>query len=188
MLGDAELGYKEKIRIALEEAFNRFPPRPQQVLVVGCSTSEVLGLRIGSASNLEVAIEVCQALKEEAEKWELELAFQCCEHLNRAILLEGELLEKMGLEEVIAIPRIGAGGALSAYAYTQMKDPRLAESIKADYGIDIGSTMIGMHLKRVAVPVRVAQKKVGEADILIARTRPPLIGGERAEYPEDPGK
>lgn len=182
------MGYKEEIRIALEEAFNRFPPKPQQVLVVGCSTSEVLGLRIGSASSLEVAREVYQALEEEAERWGLELAFQCCEHLNRAILLDGELLAKMGLKEVTAIPRLGAGGALSVYAYTQMKDPRLAESIKADYGIDIGSTMIGMHLKSVAVPVRVAQKTVGEADVLIARTRPPLVGGKRAEYPEDAGK
>ena len=182
------MGYQEEVRAALEEAFDRAPPRPRQVLVVGCSTSEVLGFRIGRASNLEVAAEIYQALEEEAEKWRLELAFQCCEHLNRAVLVERELLERMGLEEVAAIPRIGAGGALSAYAYVQMRDPRLAESIKADYGIDIGSTMIGMHLKRVAVPIRVGQKGVGRADILIARTRPPLIGGERAEYPEDIGK
>jgi uncharacterized protein (TIGR01440 family) len=180
--------YEVEILAALREALERFPPRPRQVLVVGCSTSEILGLRIGSASNLEVAAAVYRALEEESARWAMNLAFQCCEHLNRAVLVEGELLERLQLSEVAAIPVIGAGGALAVHAYGQMENPRLAESIRADYGIDIGSTMIGMHLKPVAVPVRVAQRTVGEAAILIARTRAPLIGGNRAQYPEDKGK
>ncbi len=178
----------EELRAGLTEAFELFPPRHGQILIVGCSTSEVLGQKIGSASSLEVASEIYRTLKEEADRWDLELAFQCCEHLNRAVLVERSLLERIGLQEVMAIPRVGAGGALAAYAYMQMQEPTLAESLNADYGVDIGSTIIGMHLKRVAVPVRVAQKTVGNSSLLIARTRPPLIGGKRTEYPEDKGK
>lgn len=182
------MSYGEEVTRATGEALAQFPPEPGRVMVVGCSTSEVLGLRIGSASSADVAEEMYRALTRLATKWELDLAFQCCEHLNRAIVVESALLARESLREVSVIPRIEAGGALAAYAYTEMDAPRVVEEIRADYGIDVGSTLIGMHLKRVAVPVRVSQKRVGEAVIVVARSRPPLIGGERATYPPDPGK
>jgi len=175
----------EQVKEALEEMFLLFPPQKGQVLIVGCSTSEIQGSRIGSASSIEIAEQVFGALKEVNEKFKVDLAFQCCEHLNRAILLERRLLQKLNLEEVIAIPKPNAGGALAAFAYTRLKQSCLISSIKADFGIDIGDTLIGMHLKRVAVPVRVKVKKVGQANVVLARTRPPYTGGKRTEYPEE---
>ena len=58
------------------------------------------------------------------------------------------------------------------------------EEIRADAGLDIGGTLIGMHLKKVAVPVRPEQNRVGEAIVLAARVRPKFIGGNRACYDE----
>lgn len=174
-----------QVREALFEMFQLFPPRDGQILVVGCSTSEILGERIGTASSMQVAEEVYQGLLETKEAFNFELAFQCCEHLNRAILVERELQVKHGWEEVLAIPKPYAGGALAAYAYTQMRNPCLVSTILADFGMDIGDTLIGMHLRRVAVPVRVKIKNVGQANLVLARTRPPYTGGKRAEYPEE---
>jgi len=179
---------RSSIDEALKEAFDRFPPKTGQVLVVGCSTSEILGKRIGTASNLGVAGEVLQALLDAAATWSVELAIQCCEHLNRALVVSRQLAERERLVVVNAIPGIRAGGALAAAAFAHMESPTLVESIAADFGIDIGSTLIGMHLKRVAVPVRVKSRWVGEAHLVVARTRPPYIGGPRTEYAEDKGK
>lgn len=175
----------EQVKAALWEMFQLFPPRNGQILVIGCSTSEIIGARIGSASNMEVAEEVYQAISEAKDVFNIRLSFQCCEHLNRAIVVEREIQLKHGWEEVLAIPKPHAGGALAAYAYTQMRDPCLVSSILADYGMDIGDTLIGMHLKRVAIPVRVKIKTVGQANLVLARTRPPYTGGKRAEYPEE---
>jgi uncharacterized protein (TIGR01440 family) len=176
-----------QVKEALSEMFQLFPPREGQILIVGCSTSEILGARIGTASNLQVAEEVFGALLETQETFSFKLAFQCCEHLNRAVLVERELQIKHCWDEVLAIPKPHAGGALAAYAYTQMRSPCLISSILADYGMDIGDTLIGMHLRRVAVPVRVSIKTVGQANLVLARTRPPYTGGKRAEYPEERG-
>ena len=113
------------------------------------------------------------------------LAAQCCEHLNRAIIIEREAAEKYGWEEVCVVPRPHAGGSWATTCWKQFKDPIVVEEIRAHAGIDIGGTLIGMHLRRVAVPVRLSLSKIGEANILCARTRPKLIGGERAKYTEE---
>lgn len=110
------------------------------------------------------------------------MAFQCCEHLNRALVVEKELAIRERLEEVSVVPVPQAGGAMAAFAYRHLQDPTVVEFIKADAGIDIGDTFIGMHLKHVAVPVRVSVKTLGEAHVTLAKTRPKLIGGPRAVY------
>lgn len=153
-----------------------------QVLVVGCSTSEIIGKRIGTAGTDEVAEMVFSQLRGLQEKTGIQLAFQCCEHLNRTIVVERESAEKKQLEEVTVIPARTAGGAMAAYAYNNLKDAVVVEFIKADAGIDIGDTLIGMHMKHVAVPVRVKQKSIGHAHVTLAKTRPKLIGGARAVY------
>lgn len=153
-----------------------------QVLVVGCSTSEVIGERIGTAGTENVAETLFEVLDDFREQTGVELAFQCCEHLNRSLVVERGTAERRGLDEVTVVPVRHAGGAMASYAYHQLEDAVMVEHIKADAGIDIGDTLIGMHIKHVAVPVRSTVKSVGNAHITIARTRPKLIGGARAIY------
>jgi uncharacterized protein (TIGR01440 family) len=153
------------------------------VVVVGCSTSEVLGKKIGTNSAPEVAKEVFSGLLEGAKENGVYLAVQCCEHLNRAIVTEREIATFY--EEVNAIPQPKAGGSLATVAYSTFTDPIVIEEIKADAGIDIGLTLIGMHLKKVAVPVRLENNKIGEALVVGARVRPKFVGGNRAIYNED---
>ena len=155
-----------------------------QILVVGCSTSEVGGEKIGTYSSPELAAKVFGGIYAAVQEKGIYLAAQCCEHLNRALVTEREVMEKFGWEEVTVRPMPHAGGSMATAAYDNFTDPVVVESIKAHLGIDIGQTLIGMHLKRVAVPVRLAQKTIGAAIVTAARTRPPLIGGERAHYPE----
>jgi uncharacterized protein (TIGR01440 family) len=153
-----------------------------QLLVVGCSTSEVIGERIGTSGTMDVAAMIFRQLKKFREETGVELAFQCCEHLNRALVVERTVANERHLDEVSVVPVRKAGGAMATYAYRNMDEPAMVESIKADAGIDIGLTLIGMHLKPVAVPIRVQQKQVGHAIVTLAKTRPKLIGGERAVY------
>jgi uncharacterized protein (TIGR01440 family) len=153
-----------------------------QVLVVGCSTSEIIGKRIGTAGTEEVAEMVFRQLRDFQVKTGVQLAFQCCEHLNRAIVVERATSEQRKLDEVTVIPVRNAGGAMAAHAYQNLEDATVVEFIKADAGIDIGDTLIGMHMKHVAVPVRVPQKSIGHAHVTLAKTRPKLIGGARAVY------
>ena len=110
------------------------------------------------------------------------MAFQCCEHLNRSLVVERAVAEKYNYEIVCAVPQPKAGGSLATAAYRRMSDPVLVSAISADAGIDVGLTLIGMHLRRVAVPVRLPVTHVGQALVTAARTRPALIGGERACY------
>ena len=156
-----------------------------QLVVVGCSTSEICGSRIGSDSRPEVANVVFDAIYTELKSRGIFLAAQCCEHLNRAIIIEREAAEKYGWEEVCVVPRPHAGGSWATTCWKKFREPVAVEEIRAHAGIDIGGTLIGMHLKRVAVPVRLSLSKIGEANILCARTRPKLIGGERAKYTEE---
>lgn len=153
-----------------------------QILVVGCSTSEIIGQRIGTAGTDEVAAMVFRQLREFQKQTGVQLAFQCCEHLNRAIVVERETAEQKQLDEVTVIPVRTAGGAMATYAYQNLSSPVVVEFIKADAGIDIGDTFIGMQLKHVAVPIRVQQKSLGHAHVTLAKTRPKLIGGARAVY------
>lgn len=153
-----------------------------KVLVIGASTSEVVGRRIGTGGALETAQQLLQGIAEAQTEFGFAVAYQCCEHLNRALVMERELLERLGLTEVAAVPIPGAGGSMASAAYRSMKDPCLAESIEAHAGVDIGETLIGMHLRRVAVPFRPTERYIGEARVTAAYTRPKLIGGERAVY------
>ena len=152
------------------------------ILVVGCSTSEVIGSKIGTNSSYETAEILFDALYEVTSSRGIYLAIQCCEHLNRAIITERAAVP--GKEIVNVLPQPKAGGSLATVAYSRFSSPVAVESISADAGLDIGGTLIGMHLKRVAVPVRLARRTIGEAMILAARTRPPFIGGSRAVYDE----
>ena len=153
------------------------------ILVVGCSTSEVVGSKIGQNSNLDVAKEIFEGIYSVLSEKGIYLAVQCCEHLNRAIVTERDALPNA--EIVNVVPQLKAGGALATVAYQSFKNPIVVENIKADAGIDIGDTLIGMHLKSVAVPVRISIKKIGKANLVCARVRPKYIGGERAVYNKD---
>ena len=154
------------------------------LFVVGCSSSEILGEKIGTHSSVEVAEAVFEGIHSVLHEHGVELAAQCCEHLNRALVVERDVAEAHGFEIVNAIPQLHAGGSFAMTAWANFKDPVLVETIVADAGIDIGGTLIGMHLRRVAIPVRLSIKKIGEANILCARTRPKYIGGARAVYQE----
>ncbi|MRX71074.1 TIGR01440 family protein [Bacillus lacus] len=159
--------------------------RSGQMLVVGCSTSEVAGQVIGTSGTLDIAEAIYQELLQFQQKHDVELAFQCCEHLNRALVVESETADKRGLEHVSVIPVRQAGGSMATMAYSRMKNPAVVEHISADYGIDIGDTFIGMHLKHVAVPVRASLSSIGNAHVTLAKTRPKLIGGSRAVYEDN---
>ena len=175
---DKELYLQTKA--AVEELGSKANLKPGNILVVGCSTSEVLGAKIGSQSSPEVAKQLFTAHLEYANSHGIYLAVQCCEHLNRAIVLERAAA---GNAEVVNVmPQPKAGGSLATAAYAGFADPVVVENIQADAGLDIGLTLIGMHLKKVAVPVRLKQKTIGEAMLLAARVRPKFIGGERAYY------
>ena len=155
---------------------------PVRLLVVGGSSSEMAGGTIGHQSTYELGEALAEAALTLAKARGFECAFQCCEHLNRALVVERRTAEKNGLEIVCAVPRPKAGGSLATAAYRRMEDPVLVERIEADAGLDVGLTLIGMHLRRVAVPVRLSVQKIGCATVTAARTRPKLIGGERAKY------
>lgn len=172
----------QELREIVEELISVAGPKPGQVLVVGCSTSEVGGKKIGTAGSLQIGEELFSVLQKIAKKHKLFLAIQCCEHLNRALVVERKAQEKYNWEEVTVRPVQHAGGSLGTAAYEGFTNPVMVEEVTAHLGLDIGQTLIGMHLKRVAVPVRLSRKKLGGAVITAARTRPPLIGGERAVY------
>ncbi len=155
------------------------------LFVIGCSSSEIVGLKIGKGSSLEAAQAAFAGIYPILKERGIYLAVQCCEHLNRALILEEAAAEKFGYEIVNVRPWPKAGGSFATTAWENFEHPVAVEHIKAKAGIDIGGTLIGMHLKDVAVPVRLSIKQIGEANILCARTRPKSIGGERARYNEE---
>ncbi len=152
------------------------------ILVIGCSSSEIIGGNIGKNSSFEAATAVFEGVYPVLKENGIYLAAQCCEHLNRALIIEREAAEKYGLEEVSVVPKMKAGGSFATCSYENFNDPVAVENIKAKAGMDIGGTLIGMHLKNVAVPVKLSLNKIGDAILLCARTRPKYIGGERAQY------
>ncbi len=155
------------------------------LFIVGCSTSEVAGEHIGKGSNIDIARALWQGIAPLLKEKEIYLAAQCCEHLNRAVILEEEAARKFGYEPVNVVPQPKAGGSFATATYENMAFPVAVEGVRANAGIDIGGTLIGMHLKAVAVPVRLSLDKIGKARILCARTRPKFIGGVRAHYDEN---
>ena len=173
---------KSDAMLAFSELLAQSNIKAGEILVVGCSSSELLGGTIGKNSAPEAADALLEAIYPMLCEKGIFLAAQCCEHLNRALIIERECAKKYGLEEVCVVPQPKAGGSFATAVYKTMKDPVAVENIKAHAGIDIGSTLIGMHLKAVAVPVRLSVSKIGEANIVCARTRPKFIGGERAKY------
>ncbi len=177
----AELSAQAKA--AMEELIEKSGVKAGQIVVIGCSTSEILGAKIGSDSQPEVAKTVFEALWETAKGAGLYLAAQCCEHLNRAIIIERAAVP--GAEIVNVVPQPKAGGSFATQAYAHFSEPVAVEEIRADAGMDIGFTLIGMHLKKVAVPLRLTNNKIGEATVLAARTRPKFIGGVRAMYDQE---
>ena len=156
----------------------------EDLFVVGCSTSEIIGKHIGSAGSEDVASILFDELSAFREKTGVQLIFQCCEHLNRALVMEHKTFKGMNPrpEEVSVIPAPDAGGSMATHAFKHFENAVVIETIEADAGMDIGDTLIGMQLKRVAVPVRFGQQSIGNAHITAARTRPKLIGGKRAHY------
>lgn len=171
---------KFEVKTALNELITVGKLKEGSMVVIGCSTSEVGGGVIGKSGSLEIAEAIYFAADEILSKQKNFLAAQCCEHLNRAIVVERQAAGER--EIVSAVPKMHAGGSFAATVYKNMKDPVLVEEISADAGLDIGGTLIGMHLKKVAVPVRLSVKSVGKALLLAAYTRPKYIGGIRARY------
>ncbi len=167
---------------AAKELIEKSQIKNGDIVVIGCSTSEVIGEKIGTSGTVEVAQQIFDGLNSIFSEKGIYIAAQCCEHLNRAIIMEAEKASQIGAEVVCVVPHPHAGGSFATAAYHTMKNPVTLEEIKADAGIDIGTTLIGMHLKRVAVPLRLENNTIGEAKLSAARTRPKYIGGERAKY------
>ena len=176
---------KEQAASAMRELLDAACVPAGGLVVVGCSSSEIMGAKIGKGSTPEAAEAVIEGIMPLLKERGLYLAAQCCEHLNRALIVERECAERFGYEPVCVIPQPKAGGSWATAAWKHMSDPVAVEHIRASAGLDIGGTLIGMHLKDVAVPLRLAVKQVGEAPVNAARTRPKLIGGRRAVYPDE---
>lgn len=174
---------KNQARDAVIEIIEQSKIKEGEIFVVGCSSSEIVGEKIGKGSSPEAANAVFEVIYEELQKRGIYLAAQCCEHLNRAIITEKEAVPFAEYVNVVPVPK--AGGSFATEAYSHFLNPVAVEEIKADAGIDIGSTLIGMHLKKVAVPLRLNIKTIGEAVVTAARTRPKFIGGPRANYDEN---
>lgn len=170
----------EQSYAAISELYDIAKLKEGSIVVIGCSTSEVVGSTIGTNSSFETAGEIFKGIYDFAKSKGIYLAIQCCEHLNRAIITERAAVPFADIVNVIPQPK--AGGSLATQAYADFEEPVALEEIKADAGLDIGFTLIGMHLKKVAVPVRLSNNKIGAATVLAARTRPKYIGGARAIY------
>lgn len=169
-------------KTALSELLEQANLKPGNLLVIGCSSSEIMGEKIGKGSSLDAAKAVFEGVYPLLREKGIYLAVQCCEHLNRSLIVERELAEKKSYEIVNVVPQLHAGGSFAVTAFERFEDAVAVESVCADAGMDIGDTLIGMHLKRVAVPVRVSIKKIGQANLVCARTRPKYVGGPRAAY------
>ena len=172
----------EQSKNIIEEFLSVAPMNKGEILVVGCSSSEIVGETIGKGSDFNAAKAVFEGISPILEEKGIFLAAQCCEHLNRALVVERECAEKYGLDIVCVVPKAKAGGSFATTAYENFKNPVVVEAIKAHAGVDIGSTLIGMHLRQVAVPVRLSMKQLGSANVTFARTRAKYIGGPRAQY------
>ena len=181
---DAELAQmiKESAKALAKELIDSTNLQRGQILVIGCSSSEILGNKIGKGSSYDAAKILFEAIYPVLRDNGIYLAAQCCEHLNRALIIERECAEKYGYEIVSVLPQPKAGGSFATVTYENMSEPCAVEHIKAHAGIDIGDTLIGMHLRDVAVPIRLSVKNIGEANVVCAYTRPKFIGGSRAVY------
>ena len=173
---------KLQARQAVRELLAAAGLQAGSILVTGCSSSEITGGRIGKASSLETAQAVFQGIYPLLEERGIYLAAQCCEHLNRALIIEDECARRYGYEPVCVVPQPHAGGSFAVQAWRAFQRPTAVERVRAHAGLDVGGTLIGMHLREVAVPVRLSLDHIGAAILLCARTRPRFIGGSRACY------
>ena len=177
---------KNEIETTIEQAvaalFEAGKLEAGNMIVLGCSTSEVAGGRIGKASVPELGLVIAGAMIATCKSRGLEPAFQCCEHLNRSIVMEKAALRARGLTQVAAIPQPKAGGSVPAAAWALLDAPALAVQVQAEAVIDIGDTLVGMHIRPVAVPLRIEARRVGEANLVMAFSRLPYVGGARAVY------
>ena len=171
----------------IKEVIEKAKLNEGQLFVIGCSSSETIGEHMGTASSRDAAEAIYEAVSNELNKTGVDLAVQCCEHLNRAVVVEREVAERFGFEEVNVVPQPHAGGAFAVKAYSSFKDPVVVESIeaRADAGIDIGGVMIGMHIHPVVVPLRLEHRNIGKAIVVAARRRPKYVGGIRAVYNDE---
>ena len=176
---------KEQAERAVRELLEVSKLRPGDLLVIGCSSSEIMGERIGKGSSMEAAQAVYEGIAQVLEEKGILLAAQCCEHLNRALIVERSTAEKFGYEPVNVRPWAHAGGSFATTVWEHMEQPAAVEHVRAHAGMDIGDTLIGMHLREVAVPVRLSIRKIGAASLVCARTRPKFVGGERARYVDE---
>lgn len=167
---------------AVEELIKTSELKEGDLLVIGCSTSEIVGNVIGKGSAPDVAVDLVNTIMPILNSHGILLAAQCCEHLNRALIVEKSTAQKLNLETVCVRPVAKAGGSFATAVFEAMQEPVAVEHIKADAGLDIGNTLIGMHLKHVAVPLRLETKQIGKAFVTAAKTRAKFIGGERAQY------
>lgn len=172
----------EQTKNCMQELLKSHPQKKGSIFVIGCSSSEIGGGSIGHNSNEEIGKWVFKAADEICKKNGIYLASQCCEHLNRALVVSAECADKFGYEQVCVVPWLKGGGSFATAAYHGLKDAVVVEHVKASAGLDIGSVMIGMHLKDVAVPVHLKNSSIGKAFVVAAFSRPKLIGGERAKY------
>lgn len=175
---------KREAKKAVEELIEKSKIKSGDVLVVGCSSSEAIGADIGTDSNFEAAKNIFSGIYEVLNKNGIYIAAQCCEHLNRSLITEYDVAEKLNLTMVNVVPQIKAGGSFATITYQTLKNPVAVENIKAKAGIDIGGTLIGMHILPVAVPVKLSVKKIGSANVTAARSRLKFVGGNRAVYDE----
>ena len=173
---------KKQTEIIISEILENTSLKKGNIIVVGCSSSEIVGSNIGKGSSFEAAKIVFDVISSKLAENGIFLAAQCCEHLNRALVVERECAEKYGYDIVSVVPQPKAGGSFATLAYENMSDPVVVEHVKAHAGLDIGGTLIGMHLRDVAVPMRLSLNMIGEANINSAYTRPKYIGGPRAQY------
>lgn len=173
---------EEQTENIITKLLQDYPQEKGSIFVIGCSTSEVVGGLIGKDSNEEIGQIIFETAERILSKRGIYLACQCCEHLNRALVIERNCAQKYGYDEVCVVPWVHGGGSFATAAYKNFYDPVVVEHVKASAGIDIGDTLIGMHLKDVAVPVHLKENNIGNAHVVAAYCRPKLIGGERAHY------
>ena len=173
-----------QLQTVLQELYEAAHLEQGDILVIGCSTSEVAGNRIGTYSSQEIGECLFRTAYQFCRERGIYLACQCCEHLNRSLIVERDCMKEHWLTRVNVVPQLKAGGSFAAAAYRSMPEPVAVEQLKAQAGIDIGDTLIGMHLAAVAVPLRTSQKVIGQAHVVCARTRAKYVGGSRAAYDE----
>ena len=181
-----ENNLQQEIRLTLRQAVDALVEAgqiaPGGLIVLGCSTSEVAGARIGKGSVPELGEIIAQAMLDACKAHGIDAGFQCCEHLNRSVVMEQRVLRDMRLTQVRAVPQPKAGGSVPSAAWKLLEKPALAMAVQADAAIDIGDTLVGMHIRPVAVPLRIDTNRIGHANLVMAYSRLPYIGGERAKY------